>query len=356
MADGQRARRNAGLTACHIRHMVLALFLALPVSVPLRAQINQKSVDLCTASNPADVVIGACTNFIESGALQSQSMADALTLRGLAFYQTAKYPAALADFLRAAALVPGRAEYYRHVGDARANVLRGNDNMLAITEQLEKAVEDYTRAIRLDPKDAISLVHRGVVYVSLGRVARGLDDMNQAVTLAPDSAEPYEARGRAFNAAGAYRRAVTDFDTALSLQPGLASALLNRGTAYDRMEDYDRAIADFTELIRLVPSNAGAYNNRGTSYAKRGQTDRAIEDFDQALTLDPNLAGTYFNRAQAYYLKGNMDKALADFVQARQLDRQFPEPPADIYESYETQIVPDDSPVRTGPRRPFLDN
>lgn len=84
------------------------------------------------------------------------------------------------------------------------------------------------------------------------------------------------------------------------------------------------------------------------SHAKRGRTNQAIEDFNQAITLNPNFAGAYFNRGQAYYLKGDMDRAMADYIQARQLDKQFPEPPADIYEDYNVDV-----PGESRPRRPF---
>lgn len=351
---GARVAVKRGRAARSLPRALLALLFALPVMAPLHAQISLSNAELCSDQSSPDVVIGACTSLIESGLLPPQLMAEVLTRRGQGFYVSGQYPAALADFLRAVSLVPARADYHRNVGDARANLLRNSSDVLAVTVQLEKAVEDLTRAVQLDPKDAVNLIHRGVVYVSLGRVERGLDDLNQAVALAPESAAPYEARARAYNAAGAFQRAVADCDTALRLQPGLANALFSRGIAYDGLEDYDRAIEDFTEVARLYPKGgSGAYNNRGMSYAKRGQTDRAIEDFDEALALDPNLAGAYFNRGQAYYLKGNMDRALADFVQARQLDSRFPEPPTDIYETYDAQVDPDDSPVRAGRRRPF---
>ena len=327
---------------------MIALALAIVPTAPLRAQPSQATIELSSLDHSSDVVIGACSSVIESGLLRPSLLAGMLTRRGHAFYVSGQFAAVLADYTRAAQLVPDRAVYYRNIGALRSNLLPATSDALAIAEQLEKSLLDFNRAIALDPKDNESLVRRGAVYVALGRIERGLDDLDQAVARDPNSATTRDARGRAHLARNDFARAIADFDAALRLEPTLTSARLNRGIAHDRMEDYASAIDAFTAVIEQTPSSAGAFNNRGTSHAKRGRTEQAIEDFSQAILLDPRFAGAYFNRGQAIFLKGDKDRALADYIQARQISPQFPEPSADLFEDYQIDV-----PGEYRPRRPF---
>ena len=74
-----------------------------------------------------------------------------------------------------------------------------------------KAIDDYTRAIELDPKDTKAYYNRGLAYSNLRQ----------------------------------YQKAIDDYTRTIELDPKFATiAYYNRGTVYDELRQYQKAIDD----------------------------------------------------------------------------------------------------------------
>ena len=125
----------------------------------------------------------------------------------------------------------------------------------------EKAIADYSKAIRLKPDDAMAYYNRGLTYDRKGDYDRAIADFGETIRLKPDFVEAYNNRGSAYIQKGDYDRAVADETQVISLDPKYATAYFNRGNAYRHKGDWDRALADYNEAIRLGPTNALDYKN-----------------------------------------------------------------------------------------------
>jgi tetratricopeptide (TPR) repeat protein len=51
---------------------------------------------------------------------------------------------------------------------------------------LNRAIADYSQAVKIDPKYALAYFNRGVVWKHLGNIDRALADFNEAVKLDPE--------------------------------------------------------------------------------------------------------------------------------------------------------------------------
>jgi tetratricopeptide (TPR) repeat protein len=60
-------------------------------------------------------------------------------------------------------------------------------------DQLQKAVEDFDRAIRLDPRFALAYYNRALAYNFLGRDAAAKRDADRSADLVPDPFTPAQA-------------------------------------------------------------------------------------------------------------------------------------------------------------------
>ena len=65
----------------------------------------------------------------------------------------------------------------------------------ASTGDIERAIEPYNKAIRLDPQDASAYYNRGTAYYLLDQPKRAFQDFDQAIRLNPDNAKAYTDRG-----------------------------------------------------------------------------------------------------------------------------------------------------------------
>ncbi|GHU21241.1 hypothetical protein FACS1894172_08980 [Spirochaetia bacterium] len=155
-------------------------------------------------------------------------------------------------------------------------------------DDYDRAIAEFTEAIRINPQYANAYNWRGWAYYDKGEYDRAIADYTQAIRIDPQDANAYNWRGWVYDDKGEYDRAIADYTQAIRIDPQDTSAYYNRGLAYYNKGDYDRAIAEFTEAIRINPQYAYAYNHRGNAYDDKGEYNRAIADYTQALRIDPN--------------------------------------------------------------------
>ena len=117
---------------------------------------------------------------------------------------------------------------------------------------------------------------------------KAIEDCSQAIQLNPNGADAFSNRGGAYRAKGQYDRAIEDLNQAIRLNPNLADAFYNRGIAYRRKGQYDRAIDDYSQAIRLNPNYAAAFYNRGLSWERKNDLQRALVDFKKFSELAPS--------------------------------------------------------------------
>jgi len=83
----------------------------------------------------------------------------------------------------------------------------------------DKAIADFTWAIRLDPNFALAYAVRGVTYLNNGDYDKAIDDLNQAIRRTPNYDFAYYARGMANYLKKDYNRAIADYETEVRLDP-----------------------------------------------------------------------------------------------------------------------------------------
>jgi len=103
------------------------------------------------------------------------------------------------------------------VSDYDHAVLDGMSNLNL--SKPEKAYEDFSRAIDIDPSRADGYVGRANTLSTLGRYAEALPDYNRAIEIDPKLANAYANRGSAHSQLGQYKKAIADYEMALELDP-----------------------------------------------------------------------------------------------------------------------------------------
>jgi tetratricopeptide (TPR) repeat protein len=180
------------------------------------------------------------------------------------------------------------------------------------------ALEDYHKAIALNPNFSGAYANRGVCYVELKKYELALADFDKAISLNPNDAKAYHNRGNCYSDLKNYERALEDCHKAIALNINDAVAYYNRGNCYSDLKNHERALEDFNKAISLNPNYTKAYNNRGTCYAELKDYKLALEDYNKVIALNPNNANaeTYNNRALCYFEQKKYNFALADFEKA----------------------------------------
>lgn len=83
--------------------------------------------------------------------------------------------------------------------------------------ELQKAIDLFTDAIKLNPRLAILYAKRASVFIKLQKPNAAIRDCDRAIEINPDSAQPYKWRGKAHRLLGHWEEAAHDLALACKL-------------------------------------------------------------------------------------------------------------------------------------------
>jgi tetratricopeptide (TPR) repeat protein len=118
------------------------------------------------------------------------------------------------------------------------------------SEMFNESITAYNNSIDLIPL-AIAYNNRGNTYARLNEQERAIEDYSKAIELNPNFADAYNNRGSAYAGLNEHRRAIEDYNKAIELNPNYAKAYYNRGTAYYGLNEHEQAIEDYNKAIAL---------------------------------------------------------------------------------------------------------
>jgi tetratricopeptide (TPR) repeat protein len=116
---------------------------------------------------------------------------------------------------------------------------------------------------------------------------KAIADFSEAIKLHPKAAEYYRWRGFAYDELAQYDKTIADYTEVIRLEPKLAMNYFNRGLAYNKKEDFSSAVSDFTKALKLTPDDADYLFNRAIAYGNNGEYELAIADMEIAKTKFP---------------------------------------------------------------------
>jgi tetratricopeptide (TPR) repeat protein len=192
------------------------------VTAPTVLTGSQRDWDDCKANDPERSIAG-CTRILERKDESIRNLSVAYNDRGLAFRRRGDPDRSIADFGEAMRLRPKDATHFYNRGLAYGD-----------KKELDRAIADHTEAIRLGPdrnaidaKSGITLSDdrayadyfygRGSAYQGKGDLERAIADFTEAIRLQPRHAIAYASRATAYEARGERDRAAADYSEAVRL-------------------------------------------------------------------------------------------------------------------------------------------
>jgi tetratricopeptide (TPR) repeat protein len=185
---------------------------------------------------------------------------------------------------------------------------------------LDKAIEDLSRAILIDPKNYVIHYDRAIAYSRNNQDERAISDLTEVIRLNPKIPDAYSSRGKLYYDKGQVQKAIKEYTEAVRLSADNVEIYLSRAVAFREIKDWDNAIADYSQVIKRSPTNCGAYFTRGVAYGEAGKYEKAIDDFTKAMELGYNQGIALCNRALAWEDRGQWQKAVADYTEAIRSD------------------------------------
>lgn len=220
-------------------------------------------------------------------------------------------------------------------------------HQLVRAARYKEAVNAFSGALKLSPKNWQNLFYRGRTYSLLGESDKAIADLSESIKLNPENGFAFIERGKLYYTGPKnYKSALVDLTKAIKLLPNDASAHEYRGLVLAAMGKHSEAISEFTNTLALVGANppmsreanllkhfgevnveqverikARLYFLRGKSKNDAKQFPQSITDLDFAVKFGSSTYPVYLERAKALVKLKEKDKAIADIERATQLAR-----------------------------------
>ncbi len=151
--------------------------------------------------------------------------------------------------------------------------------------EFNKALDNYTKALEIEPKNLAALLSTARLYERQGQSAKAAEFFQKAIAVKPDDASLYNELGLAKAKCGSAAEAETCIQKAISLDPSnsryrnnLASLLVDGGRS-------DEAVKQLEQVF----SPSVANYNVAYLHATKQNVAAAQQHLQVALQIDPNL-------------------------------------------------------------------
>ncbi len=178
----------------------------------------------------------------------------------------------------------------------------------------ERAIVEFQRAIKTDPKNKNSYYALGIINDMMGKYADAEKNYKQAVDLDSEFSEAYNALGVVYYKQQRWKDAQKAFQKALENKVYSTPHVpyLNLGDMYMAQREYGKAVESYRESKRLVNQDITVYK-LGTALLAAGSVKEAISELQEGTTMSPKNAEMHQALGLAYLKDGNKRSALGEF-------------------------------------------
>jgi len=215
---------------------------------------------------------------------------------------------------------------------------KGNSEFQKGNYQL--AIEYYTYACEIEPKNHTYLTNRAAAYAGTKQWEKCLRDAEKSITLKDDWTKGWFRKAQSLQELGRYQEATGAFKKAAGLDPtnadmekkakecermwkkdlSNAELIKEEGNDYFKVGKMQQAIDCYTKAIascgvseKDLKTKASCYNNRAHCYTQLYDHKRVVEDCTECLAIEPGNLKALLRRGFAYEGLERMKLALADF-------------------------------------------
>ena len=198
-------------------------------------------------------------------------------------------------------------------------------------KDLQKSIEYFEQAIRLDPDFALAYTGLADSYILLSGYGssspqesfpKAKEFAKKALELDDTLAEAHTALGyMLFNYDWNFEESDKEMKKAIELNPNYSTAYHWYGNGNLLAEGkFEESIAALKKARELDPLSLIINADLATAYLYANQIENAIEQYRKTIELDENFYYAHAYIGRAYMMKGDYTKALAEFQKAQTLN------------------------------------
>ena len=161
---------------------------------------------------------------------------------------------------------------------------------LTIIRNMDWRNEDtlWTSMIRTSPSDPKTHNNLGDMYGRQGNMQKSMEEFKRAIEINPNYADAYHNLGNVYINTKKYELAMKSYQKAASINPNLWQSYQNIAAIYFSAKQYDKALENMDRAIKINPNESGLYMNLAVIYLQMGNKVKAKVVVLKALEIEPN--------------------------------------------------------------------
>jgi type IV pilus assembly protein PilF len=148
----------------------------------------------------------------------------------------------------------------------------------------------------------------GAAYYQQGKLEIALDEFSRAVEIDPSFGQGYNGLGLVFAALGEDAKADANFKKSIQVQPNSSESHNNYGSFLCARKRYDESIPEFLAAVKnpLYSTPNLAYANAGICSARKNDTKNAEVYLNKALQIEPLTYSAAYQLADIQFKRGDV--------------------------------------------------
>lgn len=190
-----------------------------------------------------------------------------------------------------------------------------------MSRRTNEAFNEYNEIIeKLDPDNFIAHYNLGVLYSMKNEQKKAIEEYKKAIEVNPEDPQVHNCLGVSYNkeaikaanldkekmlkdAENAYKKSV-------ELNRSYAEGYCNLGTLYYEKREYSAAAYYYQKALKYKLHFLVAKNNLGLTYYHRNRLDESIKILKEVIEIDQDYTESYHNLGVNYYARYNIDEAI----------------------------------------------
>ena len=146
----------------------------------------------------------------------------------------------------------------------------------------------------------------GAALAAGGQMEEAIAEYQKAVRINPNFAEGRNNLGDALYKNGQLDESMAEYEKVIAMAPNFAEAHYNLANALVKKGQVDEAIAQYQQALQIRPNYVQAHNNLGIVLCQKGRFDEGMAHLEQALRLKPGDGAMRQNLAKAQAAAGQV--------------------------------------------------
>jgi tetratricopeptide (TPR) repeat protein len=165
----------------------------------------------------------------------------------------------------------------------------------------------WSKTVVQSPNSANAHGGLGHAYHKRGQLDKAIVEFQKAVRILPNHFRAYYILGVLYDQKGDIKNAIDNYKKSIAINPEFADAQYNLAILYHKQGLIADAIRQYKKVIELMPEDYEAHNDLGVAYAIEGQLLQAVSEWQKVLKIDPanKSARDNISKAKAQLEKSN---------------------------------------------------